>query len=99
MEEREVPDYYEILGLGPQAFIGEIKQAFRGLAKLYHPDKQAPRKCTDAEEFRKMCVLFYHRLSKSVGRKLIAYIYHRSEQHKKHSATKPNDKNTTIVIQ
>lgn len=32
-------DYYEILGVGPDADEKEIKQAFRKLSKQYHPDK------------------------------------------------------------
>ena len=32
-------NYYEILGLQPGADSGEIKAAFRRLAKQYHPDK------------------------------------------------------------
>lgn len=32
-------DYYQVLGLSPQASAAEIKKAFRRLAKQYHPDK------------------------------------------------------------
>ena len=63
MGEPEVPDYYEILGMGPQATVGEIKQAFRRLAKLHHPDKQVPGKYTDAEEFCKACSSFIAHIS------------------------------------
>lgn len=31
-------DYYKILGIAPDATASEIKQAFRSLAKQYHPD-------------------------------------------------------------
>ncbi len=34
-----MPSYYDILGVSKTASIGEIKSAFRRLAKLYHPDK------------------------------------------------------------
>jgi molecular chaperone DnaJ len=32
-------DYYEILGVGPQASDAELKKAFRTLAMQYHPDR------------------------------------------------------------
>ncbi|MFC1850413.1 DnaJ domain-containing protein [candidate division CSSED10-310 bacterium] len=32
-------DYYDILGVGPDASAQEIKSAFRCLAKQYHPDR------------------------------------------------------------
>ncbi|RMG66397.1 MAG: J domain-containing protein [Calditrichaeota bacterium] len=31
-------DYYEILGIGREATLEEIKQAYRNLVRLYHPD-------------------------------------------------------------
>lgn len=34
----EKRDYYEVLGVGRDADDGEIKKAYRGLAKKYHPD-------------------------------------------------------------
>jgi molecular chaperone DnaJ len=41
-------DYYEVLGIAPQAGEVEIKKAFRSLAMQYHPDKNQGNK--DAEE-------------------------------------------------
>jgi curved DNA-binding protein CbpA len=32
-------DYYDLLGLGPQANAGEIKNAYHSLARRYHPDR------------------------------------------------------------
>lgn len=34
-----MPDYYQVLGLGPGASQEEIKKSFRALALKYHPDK------------------------------------------------------------
>lgn len=34
-----VKDYYKILEVAPHATLHEIKQAYRRLAKIYHPDK------------------------------------------------------------
>lgn len=31
---------YEVLGIAPAASIEQIKQRYRDLAKIYHPDKQ-----------------------------------------------------------
>lgn len=33
------PDYYALLGVPPQATIGEIRRAYRRLALIHHPDK------------------------------------------------------------
>jgi molecular chaperone DnaJ len=41
-------DYYEVLGVAPQAGEAELKKAFRALAMQYHPDKHQGNK--DAEE-------------------------------------------------
>src|SRR5690348_17955317 len=42
------PDYYAVLGLTPAASADDIRQAFRRLAKLWHPDHYA----TAPEELR-----------------------------------------------
>jgi DnaJ-class molecular chaperone len=41
-------DYYRILGLKPNATAPEIKDAYRNLARLHHPDRHQGR--ADAEE-------------------------------------------------
>ncbi|CAE7485678.1 dnaJ [Symbiodinium natans] len=38
-EEEEVPDHYQVLGVARHATPEEITQAYRALAKLYHPDR------------------------------------------------------------
>jgi curved DNA-binding protein CbpA len=44
--------YYEILKLKPGASLGEVKQAYRDLAKVWHPDcfPDAPHLKQKAEE-------------------------------------------------
>ena len=44
-------NYYEILGLSNSANAQEIKNAYRKLAKLYHPDKNPDNKNSE-EKFK-----------------------------------------------
>lgn len=46
-------DYYEILGVAENANAGEIKKAYRGLAKKYHPDAN-PGNDAAAGRFKKV---------------------------------------------
>ena len=39
LEESDVPDYYKILGVAQDASQNEIKNKYRKLAKVLHPDK------------------------------------------------------------
>src|SRR5512132_3429186 len=60
-------DYYEILGVPRTASDGEIKKAFRGLARELHPDvSEAP----DAEERFREVAEAYQVLSNSETREL-----------------------------
>jgi hypothetical protein len=51
--EPKISDYYADLGLPQQASLRDIKLAFFKLAKKHHPDKKAPGKSIDAQDFRK----------------------------------------------
>ena len=54
-------DYYNILGVSPQANISEIKKAYKKLAKKYHPDANPGNK--EAEEKFKEISEAYHVLA------------------------------------
>ncbi len=41
MEEESFVDYYELLGLSPNALSDTIERVFRHLARRFHPDNQA----------------------------------------------------------
>ncbi len=38
VEALRMPDYYRLLGVGPNATIEEVQRAYRELARKYHPD-------------------------------------------------------------
>ncbi len=48
----DLPDYFSILGLGREADGDEIRQAFRDLAKKWHPDTNSSPQAT--EKFEKI---------------------------------------------
>ena len=60
-------DYYEILGVSPNADEKTIKQAYRKLARQYHPDLNPGNK--EAEEKFKSINEAYQALSNSEQRK------------------------------
>jgi tetratricopeptide (TPR) repeat protein len=50
----EHPDYYSVLHVSKQATQGDIKQAFRRLARQFHPDLN-PNNPTAAARFKQLC--------------------------------------------
>jgi curved DNA-binding protein CbpA len=38
MSNSNLDQYYEILGLNPGASPGDVKQAYRNIVKIWHPD-------------------------------------------------------------
>jgi len=60
-------DYYEILGVSPQADKKEIKKVYQTLAKKYHPDKNPGNK--EAEEKFKEINEAYHAIADPAKRK------------------------------
>ncbi|NLX91649.1 MAG: J domain-containing protein [Firmicutes bacterium] len=61
-------DYYKILGLDRNATDKEIRQAYRKLAREYHPDLQPKEKQKEAEEKFKLIKEAYEVLSDPVKR-------------------------------
>ncbi|HZZ71190.1 MAG TPA: SUMF1/EgtB/PvdO family nonheme iron enzyme [Pirellulales bacterium] len=53
-------DYYQVLGLGPEATLAQIGERYRFLVQAYHPDKFArdQHKAEATEEFKKITEAF-----------------------------------------
>ncbi|MEJ5310208.1 MAG: DnaJ domain-containing protein [Anaerolineae bacterium] len=60
MASRTIKDYYAILGITPSATPEEVRIAFRNMARIYHPDRNA---APDAEERFKDINDAYERLA------------------------------------
>jgi curved DNA-binding protein CbpA len=61
-------NYYEMLGINPNADLAEIKRAYHAKLKIWHPDKNADR-LAEAEEFTKILNQAYGILSDPTRRK------------------------------
>lgn len=73
-------DYYEILGVGRTASEEEIKQAYKKLAKLHHPDMAEPSQKKAAEERFKEINEAYQVLSNPEKRKMYDQFGHAAFQ-------------------
>ncbi len=63
-----IPDYYRTLEIGRHATAEEIRQAFRKLAKRYHPDKNPGEEKSAERMFRLICIA--HEILRDPQRKL-----------------------------
>ena len=63
-----LPDYYAILGIHPSASFDEVKQAFRSLARQYHPDMQPGSAAASATEQFRAIYDAYHVLTSPASR-------------------------------
>lgn len=50
MEERQMKNPYEVLGISPSATNEEVRDAYRALAKKYHPDNYVDNPLADMAE-------------------------------------------------
>ena len=71
-------DYYEILGITRHASVAEIKQAYRQLAKKYHPDKNIGN--THIEDYFKQLTQAYEVLSSPEKRERYDSIFLKKEK-------------------
>ncbi len=58
IQKMQIPNYYHILEIGQHATTEQIKQAFRKLAKRYHPDKRPEQPKRAEQMFRRICIAY-----------------------------------------
>mmetsp|Transcript_9560 Transcript_9560/g.18135 ORF Transcript_9560/g.18135 Transcript_9560/m.18135 type:complete len:399 (+) Transcript_9560:19-1215(+) len=101
-EGQQLPDYYQVLEITPQAKAVDIKKAYRKMSQVHHPDKNLKRKA-EAEQNMKLIAEAYKVLMdfdrrmvfdyKSGRRKRIGSFYSKSEHVKRLS---PHDFQTYV---
>jgi curved DNA-binding protein CbpA len=64
----EQKNYYDLLGVSPHSSLGEIKKAYRSLAKKYHPDGNLQNGKWEEDKFKEIN-LAYDTLRDSTKRK------------------------------
>lgn len=80
-ESADEPDYFAVLGVSPAATTAELRQAYRRLAKLWHPDRYvdaSPALRAQAERRMRALTRAYAALSDPVQRSM--YVLRRSQQ-------------------
>ena len=91
-------DYYEILGVKQKATPEEIRDAYKKLAKAYHPDKHQGD-AFFAEKFKSLqeayAVLADEDKRKEYDTKLAEQLNAQNTQKKQHTPTSSQQKNTT----
>ena len=87
----ESPDYHEIMGIRAGASRREIAQAYRRLARRYHPDLQPPERKQWAEERMKLLNEAYAALygSRKDISNDIAYWQRRAAEHRRRRQKSP----------
>ncbi|MCP5005286.1 MAG: DnaJ domain-containing protein [Planctomycetes bacterium] len=85
-------DYYEVLGVSPQATEKDVKERFRFLSHAYHPDKFATSSQREqAEELFKLKSEAYNVLSVKEKRNLYDKEYNKKDNGKSFNSSKANN--------
>jgi DnaJ-class molecular chaperone len=68
-DEPRIPMLYRVLGITPEASMLQVRQAYRGLARAFHPDLQAEPDRQPAEQRMAECNAAYEILGDAERRR------------------------------